>query len=352
MEEYVIEEKGETCEIIEFKPIIIEQKGNNFNLEIKINSEGNDIILSINDKNQFPPVYYSKSMNLKQIKNLNKAFNTFSTFNDFYNYLKSLTDIKKLNIQKEKDKLSIINQEIKIDLIASKKDLEINIKDIYEELINIKEKIKEIDIIKKENIELKKRIDILEKDNQKLNIENKSLKNEIKIILNDQNKNKAEKISTEIFNEIKKDFPSLEEIISKNEVIEKLLNNNFNKQKTKKEIEDEINYFKNIEKEEEKIYYKLCKRNDIDISKSNKNNILEIMSLLPMKKDDIYEFFKKVDRKDNIDYQRLYQMSVELENVYCVSGFLEMIEVLNKIIELNYDEAKINDWIENRLVNG
>ena len=77
MEEYVIEEKGETCEIIEFKPIIIEQKGNNFNLEIKVNSEGNDIALSINDKNQFPPVYYSKSMNLKQIKNLNKAFNTY-----------------------------------------------------------------------------------------------------------------------------------------------------------------------------------------------------------------------------------------------------------------------------------
>ena len=215
MEEYVIEEKGETCEIIEFKPIIIEQKGNNFNLEIKINSEGNDITLSINDKNQFPPVYYTNSMNLKQIKYLNKAFNIFTTFNDFYNYLKSLADKKKLNIQKEKDKLSIINQEIKIDLIASKKDIEINIKDIYEELINIKEKIKEIDIIKKENIELKKRIDILEKDNLKLNFENKSLKNEIEIILNDQKKNKAEKISTEIFNEIKKDFASLEEIINK-----------------------------------------------------------------------------------------------------------------------------------------
>ena len=206
MEEYVIEEKGETCEIIEFKPIIIEQKGNNFNLEIKINSEGNDIILSINDKNQFPPVYYTNSMNLKQIKNLNKAFNTFSTFNDFYNYLKSLTDIKKLNIQKEKDKLSIINQEIKIDLIASKKDLEINIKDIYEELINIKEKIKEIDIIKKENIELKKRIDILEKNNQRLNIENKSLKNEIEIILNDQKKIKQKKYLLKYLMKLKKIF--------------------------------------------------------------------------------------------------------------------------------------------------
>ena len=96
----------------------------------------------------------------------------------------------------------------------------------------------------------------------------------------------------------------------------------------------------------------MCKRHDIDISKSNKNDILEIIRLLNVEKDDIYEFFKKVEGKDNIDYQRLYQMSVELENVYFVSGFLEMIEVLNKIIELNYDEAKINDWIENILVNG
>ena len=96
----------------------------------------------------------------------------------------------------------------------------------------------------------------------------------------------------------------------------------------------------------------MCKRNDIDISKSNKNDILEIIRLLLFEeKDDIYEFFKKVEGKDNIDYQRLYQMSVELENVYAVSGFLERIEVLNKIIELNYDEAKINDWIENILVN-
>ena len=206
MEEYVIEEKGETCEIIEFKPIIIEQKGNNFNLEIKINSEGNDIILSINDKNQFPPVYYTNSMNLKQIKNLNKAFNTFSTFNDFYNYLKSLTDIKKLNIQKEKDKLSIINKDIKIDFFASKKDLELNLKDIYEELINIKEKIKEIYILKKENIELKKRIDILEKDNQKLNIENKSLKNKIEIILNDQKKIMQKKYLLKYLMKLKKIF--------------------------------------------------------------------------------------------------------------------------------------------------
>ena len=96
----------------------------------------------------------------------------------------------------------------------------------------------------------------------------------------------------------------------------------------------------------------MCKRNDIDISKSNKNDILKIIRLLLFEeKDDVYEFFKKVEGKDNIDYQRLYQMSVELENVYAVSGFLERIEVLNKIIELNYDEAKINDWIENILVN-
>lgn len=347
MKEYVIEEKGETYETIEFKPILIEQKENKYNLDIKVNSEGNNISLSINDKNQFPPVYYNNSMNLKQIKNLNKAFNTFSTFNDFYNYLISLSDKKKLNIQKEKDKLSIINQDIKIDLFVSKKDLEFNIKDIYEELINIK---KEIGILKKENIELKKRIDILEKDNQKLSTENKSLKNGNEITSNDSKENKAEKIATEICYEIQEDFPSFEEIINKNEVIEKLLNNNYNKQITKKQIKDEINYFRNIKNEKEKIYYKLCKRKDVAINKVNKDIVLSIIGWLYNDEEKINEFFKKVKGKDNIE--KAYQILIELEEEYGISGFCEFNYAINKIIDLNCDKDKICEWFENELING
>ena len=129
-------------------------------------------------------------MSLKKIKDLNKELKNFNSFDDFYNYLKALTNEKKLNILKEKNKLSLFNQDIKIGLVHTKKDLELNIKDIYEELINMKDKIKEIDTFKKENmelknridtiekenIELKNRIDILEKNYQNLNIKNDNLK--------------------------------------------------------------------------------------------------------------------------------------------------------------------------------
>ena len=43
---------------------------------------------------------------------------------------------------------------------------------------------------------------------------------------------------------------------------------------------------------------------------------------------------------------------INLECGYAISQFLEWSEVKNKIIELNYDETKIDDWIENRIVNG
>ena len=171
MEYCEIDEKGETSEIIEFESFIIEEKGNKYNLDVIFNLEGNYITLSINDKNQFPPTYFAKTMNFKQIKELNESFKSFQTFNDFYIYLKTLSIENKLNIQKEKEILSIINKDIKIDLIPSKRSLELYMKDIYEELSNIKEKLKEIDILKKENTDLKCRIDILEKDNQKLKSE-------------------------------------------------------------------------------------------------------------------------------------------------------------------------------------
>ena len=107
MEEYEIEEKGETIEANGFESFLIEDKENKFNLDIKVNYEDKNIILSINDKNQFPPVYYAKTMNLQQIKDLNETFSIFNNFNDFYNYLKSLPEQKRLNIQSEKNKLSI-----------------------------------------------------------------------------------------------------------------------------------------------------------------------------------------------------------------------------------------------------
>ena len=183
MEEIELEE-GETIKIIEFESILIEEKENKYNLEMKENYIENNITLSINDKNQFPTVCYIQTMNLKEIKDIDKSFNTFKTFNDFYDYLKVLSDQKKLKIQKEKNKLIIKNENIKIELVAVKKNLESKFMELYEELKNIRENEKEIDILKKENIELKNRIEILEKENQKNN-QNCQPKDELNILSKD-----------------------------------------------------------------------------------------------------------------------------------------------------------------------
>ena len=103
MEEYSISlEKGETEDIINYEPIIIEQ--NEIKYILNIEDNGDKMTFSINDKEQFPSINYIRSMSLNEIKKLNKAFNVLKSFNDFYNYIKKLANNKKLNIKKSKDK--------------------------------------------------------------------------------------------------------------------------------------------------------------------------------------------------------------------------------------------------------
>ena len=86
MEEIPIEpEHGETDEIINYEPIIIEH--NKIRYILKIENNEDKISFSINDKEQIPSMNYNCSMNFKEIKELNGVFNAFNSFNDFYNYL-------------------------------------------------------------------------------------------------------------------------------------------------------------------------------------------------------------------------------------------------------------------------
>ena len=58
--------KGETAEIINFEPIKIEQNEINFILNIEANED--KITFSINDKEQFPYINYTRTVTLKTIK--------------------------------------------------------------------------------------------------------------------------------------------------------------------------------------------------------------------------------------------------------------------------------------------
>ena len=136
MEEYQLtSDHDETNEKINYAPIQIEQNQIIYNLNIE--SKGNKITFSINDKNQIPSVYYVRTLTLEEIKNLNQVFYILNSFNVFYDYLKKLSDNKKLSINKNNNnKISLIlnaeilfkQQNIEIDLLLKKKDLDINLK--------------------------------------------------------------------------------------------------------------------------------------------------------------------------------------------------------------------------------
>ena len=207
MENCIIEgNELETPEKIKFESIQIEQNELIYDLSIEV--KDNIMIFSINDKSKLPYTNYSKKMNFSELINLNKVFDRLHSFRDFYNYLKSLSDKKLINIKKYNDKISIIfyvevlleKYKIEIELFPNKKELVFDIKEIYQELCNIKGTL---DILKKDNENLKE-------DNKKLNGEIDILKNE-----NKELRNKIEQQNKDI-NEFKYDIKKSIKLFVKN----------------------------------------------------------------------------------------------------------------------------------------
>ena len=176
MEYCEVDEKGESVENIKFETIQIEQDKTKYDLNIEV--KDNMIIFSIKDKSVFPSVNYIRSMNFSDLIDLNKAFNFLNSFHEFYKFLKTLSDKKSINIEKNKNKISIIfnveilleKNKIVIDLFEAKKEVGLDIKEIYQELSNIKGTI---NILTKDNQSLKE-------DNKKLNEDINKLKNKMK----------------------------------------------------------------------------------------------------------------------------------------------------------------------------
>ena len=196
--------KGETYDTKKlFESIKIENKGNIY--ELNMETKENKISLFIVDKNRLPSINYNRTMSLEQLKDIVKASCEILSFNDFYAYLVALSYDNKINIIKNIDKLIIIlkdgQQLIEIEMFPIKKNLDINMREVWNELSDIKEKIKEIDILKNEIKELKKELDNLRiRDEEKEN-EINILKNENEVlreIIEDKNKGN---IIKEKFNE-------------------------------------------------------------------------------------------------------------------------------------------------------
>ena len=204
----IITDKGETEESINFEPIIIQQNEKQYILNIETNED--KVKLYINDNKQFPSIIYKRTMRLKEIKELNYIFNILKSSYEFYDYLKQLSNNNKLNIKKSDDKITIIfyievllkQQLCEIDLYPTKKDINLNIKELYQEISNMKDKNKEIDDLKIENQNLKRKIELIINDMNKITNENNDLKNKIDEIYSEMKliKDENKKLNNEINN--------------------------------------------------------------------------------------------------------------------------------------------------------
>ena len=194
--------------------------------------------------------------------------------------------------------------------------------------------------------------------------------NEFKLLIDEVNKNKEELIK-----EIQKAFTNLRNALNKREEQLLLEVEEINKEKyfddnmikeseklfervkkclesvnilkdKKNELNYEINYYIEFENNLNKI-------NEIEqkIKKCNSNNI---KITFEFNNNEIENIIKKIGyiKIQYIDDDKINQIYEQLEEEYCISGFIEEEEAKKKIRQLNYNIEKINEWIENDLVNG
>ena len=165
----------------------IEQENKKYLLEIKILSETMTLTLT----NIEEAVSYSRQISLKEIKEIHQVFMGLNSCKEFSDFLKGLSEIKKLLINQKENKIYI---HFEIEYLLKKKNIEIElfpeninyesvIKGLCNEINLIKEKFKNdnktelIKNLENENKDLKKEIDNLKQENIKLKEEINQIKN-------------------------------------------------------------------------------------------------------------------------------------------------------------------------------
>jgi len=173
----------------------VAQENKKYLLKVKIIND--NIIFQISEPEELWSQKYTKEMTLNEIKQKEpqQLFLGLKSCNEFISYLKELSEMKRLSIIKNKEKLTINftaeyfvkKYKVNIDLYPEKINLEEGYRNIYKEIILMKEKIKSLENENKnlinENKELKKEIEEIKKDNI-------SLKDEINEIKKNLNTNK------------------------------------------------------------------------------------------------------------------------------------------------------------------
>ena len=161
------------------------------------------------------------------------------------------------------------------------------------------------------------------------------INNKIKEIQQKENDSKAEQIYSELnFNNIN---------IDKNEVLGIIKNKNFDKEEIQKWIDEKAQ--KQNKEKAQNLYNNLRNAQNLDFSKCpNEEAILNKIIELKFNENEIRNFFKKEEGGN--DDPKVIEIFEELETEYGITSIKEKEEVLDKIKEFKCDREKINKWVE------
>ena len=190
-----------------------------YNLKIEI--ENQNISLNLSEENELFEEYQIE-LNFEELKQLHKSFSMLDSCQEYLEYMKALIQNNKISIKKEIENYISIEMiveylykqsTIKIDLKPSKINLNLVVKNMYKQLLTVKEKLQNIE---NNNIELKEEIKLLKEVNNNIIEQNKKLQeknikysediyalkqeiNEIKKIINKSNIETNYKINEKVF---------------------------------------------------------------------------------------------------------------------------------------------------------
>ena len=202
----------------------------------------------------------------------------------------------------------------------------------------------------------------------------------------DPNKKKLQQ-ANEIYEQIKNEFQENINLIDKNEIISRLMQNNLNGNEIRKALKakiDEIQKAKNVEKSEQlynelnffgfdfkkedvidkikehnfnkqnvqnwidelisnQIYNNLQQSNDVDFKTKSREEVIAKIKELNFDEDKIKKEFRKDTQPIPKELEEIYQWLVDN---YGIDGIKDEEEVKQKIIELNCDKNACIEWVE------
>jgi len=171
------------------------------------------------------------------------------------------------------------------------------------------------------------------------NLNKDEIINEIKNAIKEKKQKEINSKAERLYNEL-----NLNNInIDKNEIISIIKEKKFDKEEIQKWL-DEKAKIQNKEKAQN-LYNNLRNGQNLDFSKCpNVEAILNKIIELKFNENDLRNFFKAARNEE--EDPKVMEIFNELEDEYNLTGLKEKEEIIEKIIELKCDRDKINEWVE------